>query len=80
MLVADPLPYLLLRRVPSALTPAQAVACATVTHRLRLCSRVTLRAVSVPASPGSTDPTAGSVLQVSGTTDQTDARVGEGLT
>lgn len=74
------LPHLFHRRAPSASTPAQAVAHATVMHLLHLCSRVTLKAVSVPASTGSTDPTAGSVLQVSGTTDPTDARVGEGVT
>lgn len=78
--VANMLPHLFLRRVSLALTPAQAVAHATVMHLLHLFSHVTLKAVNVPASMGSTDPTAGNVLQVFGTTDPVDARVGKSVT
>lgn len=80
MFVANMLPHLFFRRVSLALTPAQAVAHATVMHLLHLFSRVTPKAVSVPASTGSMDPTAGNVLQVFGTTDPVDARVSESVT
>lgn len=63
-----------------ALTPVPVVVHATVMRLLPLWSHVTLEAVSVPASMGSMDPTAGSVLQASGTTDPTDASVGADVT
>lgn len=66
--------------VPLALTHVQGANHVTAMRPQRSYGHVTLRVVSAHASPASTGQTVGSVLQDSGTTDPTDARVSEHVT